>query len=388
VDNLRQVRVAGQEATVPGQYVEPVQLQVVCFQMWENLGKGEEGKEGKEGQEAEEITLEDLAVAGDVDRALTQFYEETLVTALADSGAAGVSERQVRTWFDEELITEAGTRGLVHQGEGETEGLPNGVVKALQRRFLVRAEARGGDAWIELVHDRFVEPIRASNAAWFPQHLSPLQRQAALWNEQGRSDGLLLSGKALAEAEAWAAAQEAELESHERDFLKECKLARKQAERERKQKRLIGALAVVVGLVAVLALVLFFNAREQTQRPATCILLGATFCTNPEPFVTRCKKQLYTDAKCVCRCGVRMGVEYWIVDKTPSTGAHSNCGIQTALSCFGWRRFLHTSSITEPKVFRGAPPAVTYSFTMGSRWSYERLAIEMTAWTYTRLISR
>lgn len=174
VDNLRQVRVAGQEATVPGQYVEPVQLQVVCFRMWENLaaraplalqgtaprpeGFARAGGEG-------EISLQDLAVAGDVNQALAQFYEETLVTALADPAAQGTSERQVRTWFDEQLITPAGTRGLVHQGESETGGLPNDVVRALQRRFLVRGEARGGDAWIELVHDRFVEPIRASNAA-------------------------------------------------------------------------------------------------------------------------------------------------------------------------------------------------------------------------------
>ncbi len=33
VDNLRQVRVPGLEATIPGQYVEPVQLQVVCYQL-------------------------------------------------------------------------------------------------------------------------------------------------------------------------------------------------------------------------------------------------------------------------------------------------------------------------------------------------------------------
>ena len=67
--------------------------------------------------EARLITFDDLAQAGDVDRALTQFYEETLAAALADPAAAGVSERQLRAWFDKELITEAGTRGLVHQGE-------------------------------------------------------------------------------------------------------------------------------------------------------------------------------------------------------------------------------------------------------------------------------
>ena len=83
------------------------------------------------------------------------------------------------------------------QGAPDAAGLPNGVVDVLQRSFLVHAETRGGDAWIELVHDRFVEPIRASNAAWFPVHLSPLQRQAALWDEQGRSSGLLLRDAAL-----------------------------------------------------------------------------------------------------------------------------------------------------------------------------------------------
>ncbi|MGB4975684.1 MAG: hypothetical protein WBR35_03000, partial [Anaerolineae bacterium] len=134
-DNLRQVRVPGQEATVAGQYVEPVQLQVVCFQLWENIKNRPFGL----------ITTTDLAEAGDVDRALTQFYEETLAAALADPAAEGVSERQIRAWFDGDLITETGTRGLVHQGERETGGLPTGVARALQRRFLVRAEARGGD---------------------------------------------------------------------------------------------------------------------------------------------------------------------------------------------------------------------------------------------------
>ncbi len=43
VDNLRQIRVhdvavAGKVDTQPGQFVEPVQLQVACFQLWENFG--------------------------------------------------------------------------------------------------------------------------------------------------------------------------------------------------------------------------------------------------------------------------------------------------------------------------------------------------------------
>ncbi len=263
VNDLRQIRVAGQENTVAGEYVEPVQLEVVCYQLWENLGRGTGGTHETEGTQ---ITLADLAEAGDVDRALTQFYEETLAVVLADPAAAGVSERQLRTWFDQELITTAGTRGLVHQGEADTGGLPNGVVSALQRSFLVRAETRGGNAWIELVHDRFVEPIRVNNAAWFPMHLSTLQRQAALWDEQGRSSGLLLRDAALAEAELWVAAQDATLEPHEQDFLEACRVAKRTTERERQQGRRIRILAVVAVLVSVLALGTAWLAFEQTQQ--------------------------------------------------------------------------------------------------------------------------
>ena len=264
LDNLRQVRVPGQEKTIAGQYVEPVQLQVVCYQLWAGLEEADGGRRTKD--EGRLITFDDLAQAGDVDRALTRFYEETLAVTLTDPAAAGVSERQVRAWFDKELITEAGTRGLVHQGENETSGLPNGVVLALQRRFLVRAEARGGDTWIELVHDRFVEPIRTSNAAWFPQHLSALQRQAALWDEQGRSSGLLLRDAALAEAEAWAAANPKELQPDEQEFLAACRQAQDAVDRERRQSRrirILGIMAVVVAILAIAASIWAVrNARE------------------------------------------------------------------------------------------------------------------------------
>ena len=265
VDDLRQIRVPGQESTVAGEYVQAVQLEVVCFQLWEELSK-REAREGEEGKEGEQITLEDLAAAGDVNRALTQFYEETLAVALTNPAAEGVSERQLRTWFDQELITPAGTRGLVIQSASGAGGLPNGVVDILQRSFLVHAETRGGDVWIELVHDRFVEPIRASNAAWFPVHLSALQRQAALWDEQGRSSGLLLRDAALIEAEAWAAAQDAPLEPHELDFLEACHEVERITERDRRQSRRIRVLAAVAAAVAILALLAATIALDRTRK--------------------------------------------------------------------------------------------------------------------------
>ena len=78
VDNLRQMRVPGQQSTVPGPNVEPVQLQVVCYQLWENLAGGTGGTQ---------ITLDDLAQAGDVDRALTQYYEDTIRGGAGRSGS-------------------------------------------------------------------------------------------------------------------------------------------------------------------------------------------------------------------------------------------------------------------------------------------------------------
>jgi formylglycine-generating enzyme required for sulfatase activity len=312
VEDLRQVRVPGQEATISGQYVEPVQLQVVCYQLWERLKvQGERSKVEDEAQSSSAaapetnlqpstfepatrcITETDLREAGDVDQALIQFYEETLASSLSDP-ATMVTERQLRTWFDKELITAAGTRGLVRQGEETTGSLPNPVVGRLQQRFLVRAEARGGDTWIELVHDRFVEPIRASNAAWFPQHLSALQRQAALWDEQGHSSGLLLRDAALAEAEAWAAGHPKEVGSGEQQFLAACRQAQDAVERERRQNRRIRILAVVAGVVAILAIaaaIWAWRATQTANESATLandrlkqmrVLIGADLKSDPD----------------------------------------------------------------------------------------------------------
>src|SRR4029453_2478125 len=101
--------------------------------------------------------------------------------------------------FDRNLITEEGFRGQVLQGPG---GDPQGlVVRMLEDAHLVRSEQRRGATWFELTHDRLVQPIRTDNAVWRVRHLNTLQRQAALWNDQHRSEGLLLRGDALADAE-------------------------------------------------------------------------------------------------------------------------------------------------------------------------------------------
>jgi hypothetical protein len=64
-------------------------------------------------------------------------------------------------------------------------------------------------------------------------HLSLLQRQAALWENQGRKDGLLLHDQALEEAEEWAAANPDEMTPEEVEFLEGSREARTRQEESR-----------------------------------------------------------------------------------------------------------------------------------------------------------
>ena len=69
VDDLRQIKVQSAEGTgetvVLGPYVEPVQLQVVCQRLWETLPE----------QADHAIQWEEIEQYGNIDRALTDFYE-------------------------------------------------------------------------------------------------------------------------------------------------------------------------------------------------------------------------------------------------------------------------------------------------------------------------
>ncbi len=271
-ENLSQVRVPGQQGTTSGQYVEPVQLQVVCYQLWENV----------KGRPPGQITQADLETVGDVDKALARFYRDALANVLAQPDVT-ISERQLRAWVDRELITEAGTRSIVYQSATDTGGVPNAIVRLLQDRFLLRAELRAGGTWLELTHDRLVEPIRADNTAWFAEHLSFVQKQAALWDAQQRPAGLLLTGQALDDAEAWAAANPEEVEAVERSFLDACRQAREVRLRQRRQNRMIrwlAAGAAIFGLIAALLAWVSFRqldaVRQAQQQAETAAAAEAT----------------------------------------------------------------------------------------------------------------
>lgn len=222
-DNLLHLPAAeGQSQARFAQFVEPVQLQAVCYQMWEELNQ----------QPGAVITTEDVTRFADVTKALTNFYEDTIKKVVAETS---VSEILLREWFENELITEAGTRNMVYRGEEMTGNLPTKVADHVRGQFIVSEILRPGGVWYELVHDRFVLPIMTSNQGWRDRQ-SLLLQAAIAWHESGRSPSKLYLGEQLKDTlnnVNWRSLEPIAIE-----FLKECGRGNEAlAQREAAQQR-------------------------------------------------------------------------------------------------------------------------------------------------------
>jgi len=211
VDDLRKVRLSqrfdGSVEEQLGPHIEPVQLQVVCYRLWEKL---------RSLGNVEQITVEHVKSLAEVDNALRSYYAEQLAAITRETD---VSERAIREWFDHRLITEQGVRGQVMQGTSQSQELDSRVIELLIDAYLVRAEQWRGATWLELIHDRLIEPVQKDNAAWREANLSELQRQVELWESRSRPKDLLLVGETLQAAKRWAATHDNELKPIEREFL-------------------------------------------------------------------------------------------------------------------------------------------------------------------------
>ena len=261
VDNLRRLRSDDVRAArgdyVLGEFVEPVQLQVVCFQLWESL-------RAHPGAQITRADLQRLAGGEDlgpfIDDALAAFYERTLAEVLADPAVkapATISERMLRRWIEDNLISEQATRSFVREGIDETDGLPNVALRLLAQRQLIVAEAKADRRWYELIHDRFVDPILAANQRWRNGYNNPLERYAVAYLAAGRDPARLARGEVLAEIERFAQANPGDVTEDERFFLHESRRREDERialERQRVRRRRLlwfATLAVVLVLAAL-----------------------------------------------------------------------------------------------------------------------------------------
>jgi tetratricopeptide (TPR) repeat protein len=195
---------------ITGEFVETVQLQVVCQTLINKLAP-----------DATEISMEHLEAYGSLDKALQVFYEDSIREVvqetrkeLREKGETELTEGILRSWFEKKLITPAHTRGLAYRGTTHTEGLPNEAVDVLDQAHIIREERRGSGRWYELSHDRFIDPILTSNKEWLVQYSGAakvrqwLEERAARWNKT-QDESVLLSENELSEAERWVKSPEA-----------------------------------------------------------------------------------------------------------------------------------------------------------------------------------
>jgi YVTN family beta-propeller protein len=166
VNDLLKIRVedplTGEPQELKGEFIEPIQLQVVCRRWWR------EKLSSRKTDSQTQVQLEKSLT--NVDSALRDFYEEAIHGAVEKTR---ISEDTIRRWFDEKFITASGTRAFVHhkafvQGNKNSKDkeIIERAIGSLEESYIIRAEWRSGAKWYELTHDRLIGPIKDSNKQW------------------------------------------------------------------------------------------------------------------------------------------------------------------------------------------------------------------------------
>ena len=258
-----------------GPFVEPLHLQVVCESLWRVRAAPDRITAGDFKRLAHDLG-DDLT---GVTAALARYYDSSIRETAERFRDAGVTERSIRNWFGRALISSSGLRLPVLLSTEKEFGLNAGVLGALAGRYLVRQDQRHGGIYYELAHDRLVDPVRKSNAAWRRLNPGPIDDRARLWDDGGRPDHLLLRDRELTDAEERAASSSEALSRLEREFLELSRAARSRAEekrlREAARKREV--VTVVVGLALCLILAVFlwwWNVRQRVKAERLSALLS------------------------------------------------------------------------------------------------------------------
>jgi tetratricopeptide (TPR) repeat protein len=152
-------RLNGAEQVVVDDGVEPSLLQVVCEQLWRSLPR-----------DADQITVRDVRLFGDTDKALATYCGD-VIAAVADDHDLRV--QKLRTWLLDTFVTELGTQGTAYEGLATTAAMPNAVARALEDRHLLSAAWRSGSRWYELLSARLIEPLRQAVDALPPPAADP-----------------------------------------------------------------------------------------------------------------------------------------------------------------------------------------------------------------------
>lgn len=134
---------------VKGEFVESVQLQLLCQNIWQNIP-----------EELKIIKKSHIEEFGDFNNILIDFYEKTILKIAVNKN---INIQILRAFFQEKLITSIHTRGTIYRDIDQTGGIPNEIIDLLEDHYLIKSERRAGAKWYELTHDSFIPPIIDSN---------------------------------------------------------------------------------------------------------------------------------------------------------------------------------------------------------------------------------
>jgi tetratricopeptide (TPR) repeat protein len=126
--------------------VEPIQLQIVCSNLFQALPSG-----------VSLVTFDLSDVGSYVDWALAKFYSDVLSAVAVEHE---ISIQRLRDWLERTFITSRRTRRIIPEGQDSTANMSNSVLRELENRHLLTAEWRSAKRWYTLANDRLVSAIR------------------------------------------------------------------------------------------------------------------------------------------------------------------------------------------------------------------------------------
>ena len=210
-----------------GEFVEPVQLQVVCQSLWENLEEDWKDGSSANSESPHLITRDFVGRYGDVTMpwgiitiapSRKQRLRETLAKASCGAGLTGPDHAHRHT------------RPRVSRSEWATGTIPGLTLKCLEEAHVIRREDRGGTITHELTHDRFIEPVQTSNKAWLADYDAAEKIRAKLEERAAQNPDEILDELALREAEEYLTSPVAKILGATPDAQLLVKRSRKQLE--------------------------------------------------------------------------------------------------------------------------------------------------------------
>jgi len=232
---LSQTRVRDRDGVVQtraGISVEPVQLQVICADLWTRLS--EKGL-------VTEIRVADIESHRPA-QALQDYCDQTLHKA----APAGTRARKLRDWIERKLLTPSGLRAQAAFDNADKDKPTQAELHSLLDAHLIRGLTRPDGEWYELSHDSLTAPVRESIEKWRVKHSLVWQQLARSWQLGGRSSAFLnsLSRERLESIPSTTSGDECS--DDEAQFLEAIQA-------HRQQKRRVRALTAGIVLVAMVA---------------------------------------------------------------------------------------------------------------------------------------